>query len=230
MVGMSASVIFPCTINVQKKLPSGTGPPGWSRKKGCKTLYVCTTITLQHYMQQIPVNCTFLMDRWNLYTINISSYECPFLQETIISENSKYFQKMSNNWFRLQALTRFHQGECNVWYNTRNSVTETWRDTSLTSSLQLKCPPLSSNSSKPNLHLISNAHSTSFSHMATTTTHQLHHIIGNWFCLAYSFTRKQHYQGLKQSTLRLRTVEDKQRRQDRCRFMTYKLMSDNYLT
>ena len=28
MVGVSASVIFPCTIKVQKKISSGTGSPG----------------------------------------------------------------------------------------------------------------------------------------------------------------------------------------------------------
>jgi len=35
MAGVSASVIFACTIKVQK-LSSGTSSPGWSWKKGCK--------------------------------------------------------------------------------------------------------------------------------------------------------------------------------------------------
>ena len=39
MVGVSASVIFPCTIKVQK-FSSGTGSPGWSREKGRK-MVVC---------------------------------------------------------------------------------------------------------------------------------------------------------------------------------------------
>jgi len=36
MVSVSASVIFPCTIKVQKKLSFGTGLPRWSQKKGRK--------------------------------------------------------------------------------------------------------------------------------------------------------------------------------------------------
>ena len=40
MVGVSASVIFPSTIKVQKKFSSVTGSPGWSWKKGHKTV-VC---------------------------------------------------------------------------------------------------------------------------------------------------------------------------------------------
>jgi len=37
MVGVPASVISPCTVKVQKKISSGTGSPGWSRKKGRET-------------------------------------------------------------------------------------------------------------------------------------------------------------------------------------------------
>jgi len=40
MVGVSASVIFPCTIKVQKKISSGTGSPRWSWEKGQK-MAVC---------------------------------------------------------------------------------------------------------------------------------------------------------------------------------------------
>ena len=40
MVSVSASVISPCTIEVQKKISSGTGSPRWSRKKGHK-MVVC---------------------------------------------------------------------------------------------------------------------------------------------------------------------------------------------
>jgi len=32
MVGVSASIIFPCTIKVQKKISSGTGLSEWTRK------------------------------------------------------------------------------------------------------------------------------------------------------------------------------------------------------
>jgi len=42
MVGVSASVIFPCTIEVQKTTSSDTGSSGQSWKKGCKTV-VCVT-------------------------------------------------------------------------------------------------------------------------------------------------------------------------------------------
>ena len=39
MVGVSASVNLPLHHKVQK-FSSGTGSPGWSRKKGCKTVVV----------------------------------------------------------------------------------------------------------------------------------------------------------------------------------------------
>jgi len=42
MVGVSASVIFPCTIEDQK-ISSGTDSPGWSSKKGHKTV-VCVCV------------------------------------------------------------------------------------------------------------------------------------------------------------------------------------------
>jgi len=40
MVGVSASVNLSLHHKVQK-FSSGTGSPGWSRKKGCKTVVVC---------------------------------------------------------------------------------------------------------------------------------------------------------------------------------------------
>jgi len=40
MVGVSASVKLPLHHKVQK-FSSGTGSPGWSRKKGRKTVVVC---------------------------------------------------------------------------------------------------------------------------------------------------------------------------------------------
>ena len=40
MVGVPASVNLPLHHEVQK-FSSGTGSPGWSRKKGCKTVVVC---------------------------------------------------------------------------------------------------------------------------------------------------------------------------------------------
>ena len=40
MVGVSASVNLPLHHKVQK-FSSGTGSPGWSRKKGRKTVVVC---------------------------------------------------------------------------------------------------------------------------------------------------------------------------------------------
>ena len=43
IVDVSASVIFPCTT-VQKKISSGTGSPGWSRKKGRKTVVVVVVV------------------------------------------------------------------------------------------------------------------------------------------------------------------------------------------
>ena len=40
MVAVSASVNLPLHHKVQR-FSSGTGSPGWSRKKGCKTVVVC---------------------------------------------------------------------------------------------------------------------------------------------------------------------------------------------
>jgi len=44
MVGVSASVNLPLHHKVQK-FSSGTGSPGWSRKKGCKTVVVVVVDT-----------------------------------------------------------------------------------------------------------------------------------------------------------------------------------------
>ena len=44
MVGVSASLNLPLHHKV-KKFSSGTGSPGWSRKKGCKTVMVVVLIT-----------------------------------------------------------------------------------------------------------------------------------------------------------------------------------------
>jgi len=40
MVGVSASVNLPLHHKVVQKFSSGTGSPGWSRKRGCKTVVV----------------------------------------------------------------------------------------------------------------------------------------------------------------------------------------------
>ena len=45
MVGVSASVSFPLHHKVQK-FSSGTGSPGWSRKKGRKAVVVCVLVVL----------------------------------------------------------------------------------------------------------------------------------------------------------------------------------------
>jgi len=44
MVGVSASVVFPCAIKSRRRFFSGTGSPGWSRKQGSKTV-VCVQIS-----------------------------------------------------------------------------------------------------------------------------------------------------------------------------------------
>ena len=47
MVSVSASVIFPCTMK-SRRFSSGTGSPGWSRKKGHETVvYVCVCLLIQ---------------------------------------------------------------------------------------------------------------------------------------------------------------------------------------
>ena len=53
MVGVSASVNLPLHHKVQK-FSSSTGSPGWSRKKGHKTV-VCVLITLQD-LKEHPAN------------------------------------------------------------------------------------------------------------------------------------------------------------------------------
>ena len=45
MVGVSAFVNLPLYLKVQK-FSSGTGSPGWSRKKGCKMVVVCVCVVL----------------------------------------------------------------------------------------------------------------------------------------------------------------------------------------
>ena len=49
MVGVSASVNLPLHYKVQK-FSSGTGSPGWSRKKGRKTVVVwCVVVNVKFY-------------------------------------------------------------------------------------------------------------------------------------------------------------------------------------
>jgi len=50
MVGVSASVIFPCTVKVQK-FSSGSGSPGWSRKRAVKQLCVCVYVCGLQYSE-----------------------------------------------------------------------------------------------------------------------------------------------------------------------------------
>jgi len=45
MVGVSASVNLPLHHEVQK-FSSGTGSPGWSRKKGCKKVVVVVVVVV----------------------------------------------------------------------------------------------------------------------------------------------------------------------------------------
>ena len=47
MVGVSASVNLPLHHKVQK-FSSGTSSPGWSRKKGHKTVVVCGVVVVHH--------------------------------------------------------------------------------------------------------------------------------------------------------------------------------------
>jgi len=64
MVGVSAAVIFLCTIKVQKKflISSGTGSPWWSRKKGSK-MDVCVLPvnfkTISHICCHLSFNTSF---------------------------------------------------------------------------------------------------------------------------------------------------------------------------
>jgi len=52
MVGVSASVNLPLHHKVQK-FSSGTGSPGWSRKKGCKRLWWCLHVAVWN----ISISC-----------------------------------------------------------------------------------------------------------------------------------------------------------------------------
>jgi len=53
IVSVSASVIFPCTIKSRRSLSSGTGSPGWSWKKGPKTV-VCACLSFRSYCYSYP--------------------------------------------------------------------------------------------------------------------------------------------------------------------------------
>jgi len=53
MVGVSACIYLSLHHKVQK-FSSGTGSPGWSRKKGCKTVVVCGVIFYNLLIPQIP--------------------------------------------------------------------------------------------------------------------------------------------------------------------------------
>ena len=68
MVGVSASVNLPLHHKVQKFSP-GTGSPGWSRKKGRKTVVVCGIPSLIIVHIGLVVSCLALVCeilRWNL--------------------------------------------------------------------------------------------------------------------------------------------------------------------
>ena len=55
MVGVSASVNLPLHHKVQK-FSSGTGSPGWSRKKGRKTVVVLVlNKEMKNYMKQVKL-------------------------------------------------------------------------------------------------------------------------------------------------------------------------------
>jgi len=57
MVGVSASVNLPLHHKVQK-FSSGTGSPGWSWKKGRKTVVcVCVCVIIINYI--VSTNCQF---------------------------------------------------------------------------------------------------------------------------------------------------------------------------
>jgi len=54
MVGVSASVNLPLHHKVQK-FSSGTGSPGWSRKKGRKTVVcMCVCVNIMTYQHILP--------------------------------------------------------------------------------------------------------------------------------------------------------------------------------
>ena len=57
MVGVSASVNLPLHPKVQK-FSSGTGSPGWSRKKAIKRLcvYVCVCVCVCEYVEVTVLN------------------------------------------------------------------------------------------------------------------------------------------------------------------------------
>jgi len=54
MVCVSASVNLPLHDKVQK-FSSGTGSPGWSQKKGCKTVVVWCGVVVIHKCQGIQL-------------------------------------------------------------------------------------------------------------------------------------------------------------------------------
>jgi len=93
MIGVSASVIFPCTctIKVHKKffISSATGSPGWSQKKGCKMVacvYMCVCYRI--FFNNIPLTMN-----WNqlhtatvfLLTSNVQSIKKQLYQMQLLS-------------------------------------------------------------------------------------------------------------------------------------------------
>jgi len=65
MVSVSASVDLPLHHKVQK-FSSGTGLPGWSRKKGCKMVVVCGGGCIMTFLE--PIACfIFSQPFWSVF-------------------------------------------------------------------------------------------------------------------------------------------------------------------
>jgi len=100
--GVSASVSLPLHHKVQK-FSSGTGSPGWSQKKGCKTVVVCynqrmkTTGELANPGRQITAACACT----NHNVIIIPIY-CPIcLKIHIISKTDQLFNNSKTKALKL---------------------------------------------------------------------------------------------------------------------------------
>jgi len=68
IVGVSASVNLPLHRKVQKFF-SGTGSPGWSRKKGLKTVVWWCGMALISLDVKGPASLTHKLSKWVIYTL-----------------------------------------------------------------------------------------------------------------------------------------------------------------
>ena len=102
MVGVSASVNLPLHHKVQK-FSSGTGSPGWSRKKGRKTVVcvcMCVCVSLTYLVGCWVVACPMLFTSMVTSQLNLTQSVSPqvfFHHSTTCSEGEPYRTRMWAN-------------------------------------------------------------------------------------------------------------------------------------